>query len=213
MRKKLLESGIVLRIKLNHNLGYSFAKVVNLTDFAKDDLSDTFHLIIYPYNYIVQDEDDYKHEDFLKSEPLTGPLFVDHILFEIKNGIYKIVDKVDLKPYEKRVPAFRGFSALVFGKIHYFEDEATDWNYFESGTPFRRIVASYEQVKHLEDNEALSHEFVERRLTMEILNRKGENIKDYYKLEDWTELCVYNNMVYKTPFNKVPDNQKGIVKR
>ena len=213
MKKKLLESGIVLRIKLNHNLGYSFAKVVNLTDFAKDDLSDTFHLIIYPYNYIVQNENDYKNEEFIKSEPLTGPLFVDHILYEIKHGIYKVVDKVDLKPYEKRVPAFRGFSAMVYGKIHYYEDEATNWNYFERGRPFRRIVASYEQVKHLEDNDALSHEFVERRLTMEILSRKGENIKDYYKLEDWTELCVYYNMIYKTPFNTVSDKLKGIVKR
>lgn len=213
MKKKLLESGIILRIKLNHHLGFSFAKVVNLTDFAKDDLSDTFHLIIYPYNYIVQNEDEYNHEEFVKSEPLTGPLFVDHILAEIKSGIYKIVDKVDLKPYEKRVPAFRGFSAMVFGKIHYFEDEATDWNYFERGTPFRRLVASYEHVKHLEDNVANSHEFIERRLTMELLNRKGENIQDFYKLEDWTELCVYNNMVYKTPFYNVPDNQKGIVKK
>ena len=212
MRKKLLESGIVLRIKLNHNLGYSFAKVVNLTDFAKDDLSDTFHLIIYPYNYIVQNEDDYKHEKFIKSEPLIGPLFVDHILYEIKHGIYKVVDKVDLKPYEKIVPAFRGFNATVYGKIHYYEDEATSWNYFERGAPFRRIVATYEQVKHLEDNDALSHEFVERRVTMEILNRKGEKIKDYYKLEDWTELCVYYNMIYKMPFDMVPDKLKGIVK-
>lgn len=213
MKKKLLESGIVLRIKLNHNLGYSFAKVVNLTDFAKDDLSNTFHLIIYPYNYIVQNENDYKHAEFIKSEPLTGPLFVDHILYEIKSGIYKIVDKVDLKPYEKRIPAFRGFSAMVYGKIHYYEDEATGWNYFERGTPFTRIVTSYEQVKHLEDNTAHSHEFVERRLSMEILNRREENIKDYYKLEDWTELRVYYNVIYKTPFDKVPDNQKGIVKR
>lgn len=211
MRKKLLESGTILRIKLNHNLGYIFAKVVNMTDFAEDDLSNTFHLIIYPYNYVVKNENDYKDEDFIKSEPLTGALFVEDILYAIKNNIFKVVSKVELKSYEKRVPAFRGFSAMVYGKIHYYEDEATHWNYFERGTPFKRIVANYDQVKHLEDNTAFSHESIQRRLSMEILNRNGENVKEYYKLEKWEELYVYNNMIYKTPFNKVPDNLKGIV--
>ncbi len=213
MRKKSLESGTVFSIKLNHNLGYTFAKVVNLTDFAKDDLSNTFHLIVYPYNYVVDNENDYKQEDFIKSEPLTGPLFVEDILYSIKNKIYKIVGNTELKSYEKKVPAFRGFSAMVYGKIHYYEDEATDWNYFERGSPFKRIVANYNQVKHLEDNVALSNEFIERRLTMEVLSRSGKNLKDFYKLENWEELCVYNNMIYKTPFNQVPDNLKGIVEK
>ncbi|WP_181161686.1 hypothetical protein [Flavobacterium sp. GSA192] len=47
---------------------------------------------------------------------------------------------------------------------------------------------------------------------MEFLHRSGKNIKDYYKLEDWQELSLYNNMIYKTPFNEVPDNLKGVVK-
>lgn len=213
MRKKSVESGTVLSIKLNHNLGYTFAKVVNLTDFAKDDLSNTFHLIVYPYNYVVDNENDYKQEDFIKSEPLTGPLFVEDILYSIKNKIYKIVGNADLKSYEKKVPAFRGFSAMVYSKIHYYEDEATDWNYFERGSPFKRIVANYNQVKHLEDNVALSNEFIERRLSMEVLSRSGKNLKDFYKLENWEELSVYNNMIYKTPFNQVPDNLKGIVEK
>ena len=213
MRKKTLESGTIFSIKLNHDLGYTFAKVVNLTDFAKDDLSNTFHLIVYPYNYVVKNENDYNEADFIESEPLTGPLFVEDILHAIKNNIYKIVGNTELKSYEKKVPAFRGFSAMVYGKIHYYEDEATDWNYFERGSPFKRIVANHDQVKHLEGNTAFSHQSIERRLSMEILNRSGKNIKDYYKLEEWEELYVYNNMIYKTPFNQVPDKLKGIVEK
>jgi len=212
MTKKTLNSGTVIQITLNHNLGYIFAKVINMCDFSEYDLSTTFHLIIYSYNYIVQKEDDYREDVFLKAEPLTGPLFVDDILWAIRNKKYKVKGEVSLREYEKRLPAFRGFSAMAF-KLHYYEDEATHWDYFENGSPFKWIAATYDQVKHLEDNTALDYEAIEMRLSMEILHRSGKNIKDYYKLEDWEELSLYNNMIYKTPFNEVPDELKGRVKK
>lgn len=212
MAKKTLNSGTVIQVTLNHNLGYTFVKVVNMCDFSEYDLSTTFHLIIYSYNYIVQKEEDYNEDEFLKAEPLTGPLFVDDILWAIRKKFYKVKGEVSLRDYEKRLPAFRGFGARNF-KVHYYEDEATNWSYFEKGTPFKWIVATYDQVKHLEDNTALGHEAIEMRLSMEILHRSGKDIKDYYKLEDWQELRRYNNMIYKTPFNEVPDELKGVVKR
>lgn len=212
MRKKTLNSGTVIQITLNHNLGYTFIKVVNMCDFSEYDLSTTAHLIVYSYDYIIQKEEDYREEDFLKTEPLTGPLFVDDILWAIRKKIYKVRGEVELRSYEKRLPAFRGFSAMVF-KVHYYEDEATSWNYFENGSPFKRIATEYEKVKHLEDNDAFSYDFIERRLSMEFLNRSGKNIKEFYKLEDWEELCVYYNMLYKIPFNEVPDELKGRVKK
>ncbi|BCY28636.1 Imm26 family immunity protein [Flavobacterium okayamense] len=210
MKRIVLKSGNIIQIKLNHNLGYIYAKVVNMCDFSEDDLSNTFHLIIYPYNYVVENEENYSEENFIKSEPFTGPLFVDDIIWAIRKGFYKIKDEIPLKDYEKRIPAFRGFSATVF-KVHYYEDEATHWNYFERGTPFKRIATTYDKVKHLEGNVALDYEAVEMRLSMEIIQRSGKNIKNYYKLEDWRELSLYNNMMYKTPFNEVPDELKGKV--
>ncbi|SFU60070.1 hypothetical protein SAMN05216480_10967 [Pustulibacterium marinum] len=181
-----------------------------MCDFSEDDLSNTFHLIIYPYYYVVENEKDYSQEDFIKSEPLTGPLFVDDIVWLIRKNIYKIKGDVPLKSYEKRIPAFRGFAAMVF-KVHYYEDEATHWDYFERGTPFKRFETTYDKVKHLEDNVAHDFEAIEMRLSMEILHRSGKNVKDYYKLEDWRELSLYNNMIYKTPFTEVPDDMKGKV--
>ena len=212
MKKKTLNSGTVLQVTLDHNLGFTFIKVVNMCDFSEYDLSTTAHLIIYSYNYIVHKEEDYNEEHFLKAEPLTGPLFVDDILWAIRKKIYKVKGEVALRNYEKRLPAFRRFSAMVF-KVHYYEDEATSWSYFENGTPFKWIVADYEQVKHLEDNTALEHKAIEMRLSMEVLYRSGKNIKDFYKLENWKELSLYNNMFYKTPFNEVPDELKGRIKK
>jgi hypothetical protein len=212
MASKTLYSGTVIQVTLNHNLGYTFVKVINMCDFSDYDLSTTFHLIIYSYNYIVQKEEDYREEDFLKAETLTGPLFVDDILWAIRNKKYKVKGEVSLREYEKRLPAFRGFSSEVF-KLHYYEDEATHWDYFENGSPFKWISTTYDEVKHLEDNTALDYEAIEKRLSMEILHRSGKNIKDYYKLEDWEELSLYNNMIYKTPFNEVSDELKGVVKK
>lgn len=212
MAKKTLNSGTVIQVTLNHNLGYTLVKVVNMCDFSEYDLSTTAHLIVYSYNYIIQKEEDYREDEFLKAEPLTGPLFVDDILWAIHKKIYKVKGEVLLRDYEKRLPAFRRFSAMVF-KVHYYEDEATHWSYFENGTPFKWIAASYDQVKHLEDNTALGHDGIEMRLSMEILHRSGKDIKDYYKFEDWLELRKYNNMIYKTPFNEVSDELKGVVKK
>ncbi len=212
MKKIILKSGNVIQIKLNHNLGYIYAKVVNMCDFSEYDLSNTFHLIIYPYNYVLISEEDYSEEDFINSEPLTGPLFVDDILWAIRKNIYKIKGEVLLNEYEKRIPAFRGFGAMVF-KVHYYEDEATHWDYFENGSPRKRFEATYDQVKHLEGNVALAHEDIEMRLSMEVLYRSGKNIKDFYTLEDWRELSLFNNMLFKTPFNQVPDDLKGRVKK
>lgn len=212
MGKKILDSGTVIQITLNNNIGYIFAKVVNMCDFSEYDLSNTFHLIIYPYNYIIEKEEDYKEEEFIKSEPLTGPLFVDDILWAIRKKIYKIKCEVSLQDYEIIIPAFRSFSAMVFKPV-YYEDEATSWSYFEGGSSRKYFTANYDNVKHLEGNTALGYEAIEMRLSMEILHRSGKNIKDYYKLEDWEELSLYNNMLYKTPFNEVPDEFKGRVKK
>ncbi|RZJ51833.1 MAG: hypothetical protein EOO44_13710 [Flavobacterium sp.] len=206
-----MKSGTIIQIKLNHNLGYIFAKVVNMCDFAEYDLSNTLHLIIYPYDYIIQKEIDYEEEELLKAEPFTGPLFVIDILWAIRKKIYKIKGEIDLRPYEKKIPAFRSFSAMVF-KAVYYEDEATSWKYFEGGAPRKYISSTYDHVKHLEGNTAHSHEEIERRLSMEVLNRSGKNINDFYKLKDWQELWTYNNMIYKTPFNEVPDELKGVAK-
>jgi hypothetical protein len=211
MKKIVLKSGNIIQIKLNHNLGYIYAKVVNMCDFSEYDLSNTFHLIIYPYNYVIENEEDYSEMDFIKSEPLTGPLFVVDILWALRKNIYKIKGEVPLKDYEKRIPAFRGFGAMVF-KVHYYEDEATHWDYFENGSPRKRFEATYDQVKHLEGNVALSHEGIEVRLSMEILFRSGKNVKDFYRLEEWQELSLYYNMIYKTPFNELSDEMKGKVK-
>lgn len=213
MKKINLKSGNIIQIKLNHSLGYIYAKVVNMCDFSEYDLSNTFHLIIYPYNYVVEKEEDYSEENFIKSQPLTGPLFVVDILWCLRKNIYKIKGEVSLKEYEKRIPAFRGFAASMVFKVHYYEDEATHWDYFENGSPRKRFEAKYDQVKHLEGNVALAHEGIEMRLSMEIFHRSDKNIKDYYKLEDWEELSLYNNMLYKTPFNEVPNELKGRVKK
>ncbi|PQJ79646.1 Imm26 family immunity protein [Polaribacter porphyrae] len=207
-KNKKIESGTIIRIKLNFDLGYTFAKVVNMCDFSEIDLSTTLHYIIYPYNYIEKKENIFNYIKFIESKPLTGPLFVIDILYAIKNSKYQIVGTSLLRNYEQNIPDFRGFSSDVFA-IHKYEKDATSWNYFEKGRPFKRISANYDQVKHLEGNAALSHNHIEKRLSMEVLNRKKLKIEDFYDMQDWINLKLYYNMHYTVPFNEVPNHIKG----
>ena len=206
--KKKIDSGTIIRIKLNDDLGYSFAKIVDLRDFAKIDLSTTLYYIIYSYNYIEKETNAFDFNEFEKSEPLTGPLYVIDILYAIKNDKYQIVGKSSLRDYEKRVPAFRGFSSNVFA-VHKYEKDANQWKYFEEGRPLKWVVADYNKVKHLEGNTSLSYKEVEIRLSMEIRYRRGEKIEDYYDMQDWENLALYYNMLYTVPFNEVPNDIKG----
>jgi|26BtaG_2_1085354.scaffolds.fasta_scaffold12721_1 hypothetical protein len=202
-----LESGTIIGINLNHEIGIIFAKVVDLREFSKIDLSTTFHFIIYPYNYITEKISEFNISEFLKSEPLTGGIYVMDIEPVIKKGIWLKVGTSDLKNYEKIVPDFRSFSSNIF-TVHKYERDADSWRYFENGRPLKWIPAEYEQVEHLENSTCLSHDIVEIRLSMEVLNRAGKEMKKFYDLNEWTELAPYYNMLFTKRFNQVSDKLK-----
>ena len=202
-----IKSGTIIAIHLNHELGFLFAKVVNLTDFSKIDLSKTFHNLIYPYNYIKNDISEFELSEFLNSEPLTAGLYVMDLLPVIKKKHWQVVGDINLRDYERLVPDFRGFSSKVFA-VHKYEKDADSWRYYENGRPLKWIIADYEQVKHLEDSQCFSHDIIEIRISMEILNRKGEDVANYYQLKEWKELSPYYNMLFTENFNTVPDDLK-----
>ncbi len=210
MKKQKIVSGTIVGIKLNHNLGYIFAKIVDLTEYSEIDLSKTFHFVIYPYNYIEQKISNFDINLFTDAKPLTGSLFVMDIEAAIKKGIWQNMGISLLSNYEKNVPAFRNFNSTILA-VHKYEKDANSWRYFEKGTPYQWITAEYSSIKHLENSTCLSHDLIEKRLSMEILHRNGKKIEDFYKLEKWEDLCVYYNMLYTTPFNEIQDDIKGKV--
>ncbi|UOK41636.1 MULTISPECIES: Imm26 family immunity protein [Flavobacterium] len=202
-----LLSGQIIGIPLNHNLGYIFAKIVNLMDFAELDLSKTFHFLIYPFDYIEKDLNSFSLTKFQNSEPLTGGIFVIDIQPVVNKNKWKIVGQTDLLDYEKRIPDFRGFNP-IFAK---YENEATSWRYYQKGLATKWILAEYEAVEHLENNTAYSHDLIEKRLSMEILRQSNNDIEKFYELKEWKDLSVYYNMLYTKPFRKIPNSMKGKV--
>ncbi len=208
MAKNKINSGAIVAIPLNYGFGYMYAKVVNLCDFSEIDLSSMFHFVIYTNNYITNDVKDFDVKKFENSIPFTGGLYVMDLEPVVKKKIWLNVGEATLRSYEKIVPDFRGFGSKVFA-VHKYEKDANSWNYFEKGSPIKRIRATYDEVKHIENSTCLSHDLIEKRLSMEFLYRNGKTIKDFYGLEDWEDLVVYNNMLYTIPFNEVPDRIKG----
>lgn len=200
-----LLSGQIIGIPLNHNLGFIFAKIVNLMDFAELDLSKTFHFLIYPFNYIEKDLNLFSLSKFQNSEPLIGGVFVIDIIPVVNKNKWKIVGQADLLDYEKRIPDFRGFNP-VFAK---YENEATSWRYYEKGLATKWIQTDYKAVEHLENNTAYSHDLIEKRLSMEVLRKSNIEVEKFYALKEWQDLAVYYNMLYTKEYRKIPNENKG----
>ena len=207
-----IKSGLVVAIPLENGHGYIYGKIVDLCDFAELDLSNTFHLLVYTYNYTTKSKDEFRFDEFNKSQPFVGGMFVLDLEPVVIKNIWTSVAETHLNDFEKRVPDFRGFSSNIFA-VHKYEKDADNWNYFENGRPLKRIKASYDEVKHLEGSTALSHDLVEKRLSMEYLKRQGLSVEGTYDLEEWEELVVYYNMLFTTRFNEVPDSLKGKVNK
>lgn len=205
-----VKSGLVVAIPLNYGFGYIYGKVVDLCDFSEIDLSNTFHFLIYTYNYITNSIDEFSIDEFNKSQPFVGGVYVMDLEPVVKKNIWTALNDTYLKDYERKVPDFRGFSSNVFA-VHKYEKDADRWNYFEKGRPLKRITATYDEVKHLESSTALSHDLIEKRLSMEYMHRQGLSVDAKYGLEVWDDLVVYYNMLYTKRFNEVSDDLKGKV--
>ncbi|WP_190808402.1 hypothetical protein [Flagellimonas sp. S3867] len=207
MRK--IESGTILSLKLEHNLGKTFLKVVNFDDLSELDLSKGLHLALYSYQYILSGSNSFNLNDFKNATELVGPLLTSDIIFAIRQGFYEKITSCPLRNYEKKIPAMKSFAPAAFEPR--YEENAIHWKYFENGSPFEWRKSNYDEVKHLERNTAYNYKQITTRLSMELIRKRGEDIGDFYDLDNPYFKSIHQTVIFTMEFDKVPDDRKGIV--
>jgi hypothetical protein len=202
MSKKQLKTGTIIRIPLEHDLGFIYAMLINLRDLKE---KPTYNELIRVFNYITENpkEDDVKvlHDKDL----LVGPLIVLDLPPVVKNGKWQVVGYIEPGEEELVIPDFKeAWPPLIM-----YEDEANEWRYIRNLDVNGRIRSTWEKVKHLELFNFKSNDLISRRLTMEYLRQTGKNIEDYYELKEWKDLSVYKNVLHTPVYSSIPKEIRG----
>jgi hypothetical protein len=69
---KQLKSGTIIKVKLEHNLGYVYGKVINVVELLKE--KKNVDELVYFYDYVVQDPDKDDLTKIQDKDLLVGPL-------------------------------------------------------------------------------------------------------------------------------------------
>jgi hypothetical protein len=198
-----LKSGTIVRVKLEHDLGYVYGKIINLVELLKREQK--VDELVHFYNYVTKTP---VNDDLIKiqgSDLLVGPMFVLDLKPVIRNNTWEQVGFISPTRDELIIPDFKETRPIAT----YDEDEATGWSYIRNLDVNGRVTSTWDKVKHLNLFKYSSHDLVTRRLTMENLRQTGRKIEDYYELKEWKESSVYKNMKYASVYSTVPKELRG----
>ncbi len=201
MKKNKIKTGSIIKIKLEHKLGFVLAKLINLNELKEKPI---YNELIYVYNRIFTDE----NIDIDKIDPyelLLGPLFVLDLPPVVRNKTWEVLGHMEPNPKELTIPDFKDFGPVLAVS----EVDAKIWYYLRGLEINKRVVTDYDKVKHLEIFKIYSHDMVARRLTMEILRNMGKEIKDYYEIKNWNELSLYNHILFTPIYSSIPEEIRG----
>lgn len=196
-----IETGTIIKIPLEHNFGFVLAKFINLKEI-KEDVG--YNEFIYVYNRVFKDED-IVVDGIDAYDLLLGGIYVLNPYPALKNNIWKIVGLLEPKTSELQIPDFKDFGP-VFTK---YEKDAGVWYYIHNAEVNKRVIADYENIKHLEKLVYKAYGSIMTRLTMEIIRQKGKKIEDYYDLKEHDELSSYYNTIYTPIYSTIPKEMRG----
>jgi hypothetical protein len=197
MKKVKVKSGDILQIQLPKDLGFGYAKCINLLEFNKEA---QYPILIRIYNY----------RSFVPSEPLQSivskdlilcPLLIAGIVPTLSKGNWKIVGVDPVKDEDKIIPHYK--------RAEPDEMNPKAWYYLVDADISKKISSSYENVKHLETIGAVGSELVGTKIAMALLQDEGKNIKDYFSLEEYYEKEFYRQVTTIPVYSKQPKDIRG----
>jgi hypothetical protein len=142
MKKNKIETGSIIKIPLEHDLGFVLAKFINLKQIEE---SIGYNEFIYVYNRVFKDEE-IVVEGIDDNDLLLGGVYVLNPYPALKNKTWEIVGLLKPKTIELQILDFKDFGPV----FTLYEKEAKIWYYIHNGEVNNRVVTDYEKVKHLE---------------------------------------------------------------
>ncbi|NBG64765.1 Imm26 family immunity protein [Acidiluteibacter ferrifornacis] len=177
---KTLKSGAVIAIPLLSNLGYAFAKYI---DVQKLDSKVSYPDILKVYS--IRSSSEVVDFDLLTSL-LISPILVAGLRPSLKQGFWKIVGKKELNNEDSIIPNF-------------FRGNSTDsdipngtWFKINSCKTNNREKVSYEEIKHLQHYTGHGTGNIEILLTMYFMLKESIRVEEFFDLADFN-----NNRLYK----------------
>lgn len=197
MAKKKFKNGDILQIMLPNDLGFAYAKGIDLLEI---DPHTHYPTLIRVYNYRSSNTDE-SLDRFLDKELILCPILIAGILPGIRNGNYKLVGNVPVQDEEKIIPHYK--------RPEPDEEYVKDWYYVIDADISKRIKSSYENVKHLENLGANGSDPVRTKIAMALLLDEGKRIEDYFSLDRFYEKRYYEEVIQIPAYYKQPKSMQG----
>ncbi|MEM0941283.1 MAG: Imm26 family immunity protein [Bacteroidota bacterium] len=194
---KRLKDGAILQILLPKNLGFGYARYVDLTKVVP---SSSFPDLIRVFNYRTETEE-CNLEELENYDYLIAPLFVSGLPPTIRKGIWKILD------YEL---SNEGFIIPHFSRHEDWVSEDS-WYYCIDADSSKKVETTLEKVKHLSPLAADGTGIIEIEIAMTFLIRDGEKVEDYFDLEEYFETSTYEKVQATPPYYSLPKETRDKV--
>lgn len=202
MKKVKVTSGDILRFPLCNNMGYAYAKYIDLRNF---------HNVNYPsmlkvFNYWTKTKD-FDFATITQSSYLLQPILVAGILPTLKNGLWEVIGNHELTPDDAVINHFKTYYPSWAE-----ETAAKKWYYVIDGDLKNKTEAEFENVKHLELWDAQGTGTIEIKVTMQILLKENLTVSDYFDLEKEKFNLEYQKALTVPLLSKLPTELQGKAK-
>ena len=168
MSKVGIKNGDIFQIPLPADLGFAYAKHINLLQINSQAQYPTL-IKIYNHRSLVSEK---SVEKFINKELILSPLLIAGVLQVISEKTWKVIGNVPIDDGDKIIPHYK--------RPEPSEENSREWYYLIDADISKKIKSSYEKVKHLETIGAVGSELVGTKIAMALLQDEGKRIEDHF---------------------------------
>ncbi|GGC72612.1 hypothetical protein GCM10011387_27650 [Pedobacter quisquiliarum] len=195
MARVKVKSGDIYQIVLPNDLGFAYAKCINLLEINPDA---RYPILIRVYNYRSALPQPLKK--FIAKELILCPLLIAGILPSINSGTWKLVGNTPLQEEDIVIPHYKRGEP---------DEDPIEWFCVFNADISKKIKSEFENVKHLETIGATGSALVGTKIAMALLLDEGKRVEDYFKLDEYFEKEYYKQVTTIPAYYKQPEIMRG----
>jgi len=194
MKKTKLETGSILQIPLPKDLGFAYAKYI---DLSKINSSISFPDMIRVFNYRTENEN-YDLSLMKIHDYIIAPKLVSGLPPTIRKGFWKIIGKGELIDQDMDIPHFSRNED--WSEVDPDKQDKDKWYYCVDADSSKKIKSVFENVKHLTLLSAIGSGVLETEIAMAFLMKEGKNVEKYFELDEFYERMAFKRLKESLPY-------------